>query len=130
MLNFLSKFIGGLTSVGVDPQANRVHRQVSFIQTHANGSKTVRIVEGKLLNDFMIDYSKPLGEIKDELEQLLDYWKMEYSEYIKSQLGRFPRPEEIYVHKGGDHIDIALKGEGSLGWLSVKDNFATTMHQK
>lgn len=130
MLNFLSKFIGGLSSMGVDPQANRVHRQVSFIQTHADGSKTVRIVEGKLLNDFMIDYSKPLSEIKDELEQLLDYWKMEYSEYIKSQLGYFPDAKEIFVHVGSNHIDIVLKGKGTLGWLSVKDHFATTMHQK
>nr|KAB1665061.1 hypothetical protein F8B05_19340 [Acinetobacter baumannii] len=114
--------------MGVDPQANRVHRQVSFIQTHGNGSKTVRIVEGKLLNDFMIDYSKPLGEIKDELEQLLDYWNIEYSEYIKSQLGYFPRVEEIIVYEGSNHIDIVLKGKGTLGWLSVKDHFTTTMH--
>ena len=129
-LGFLSKFNGGLLPVNNDKKETHVPHQVSFININENGDKTVRIVKGQLINDFIIDYSKPLDEIKDELDQLLDYWLMTYSEKVIQQIGRFPKSEEIEVYEGSNHIDIILVGKGSLDWLTVEDHFATKLKRK
>lgn len=129
-LGFLSKFNSGLLPVINEKKTTHVPHQVSFIHTDANGDKTVRIVKGELINDFVIDYSKPLDEIKGELDQLLDYWLMAYSEKVIQQIGRFPKSEEIEVYEGSNHIDIILVGKGSLDWLTVEDHYATKLKRK
>lgn len=126
-LGSFSKFIGGLLSLETDKKVTHVHHEVSFIHTHPHGEKTVRIVKGQIINDFVIDYSKTLKEIKVELEQLLVFWLMTYAEKVIEQIGRFPKPDEIEVYEGSNHIDVILKGKGSLGWLTVEDHRATKL---
>lgn len=126
-LDFLSIFNRGRLPVGNAKKAAHTPTQVSFINTAENGVKTVRIVKGLLINDFIIDYSKPLDDIKEELEQLLDYWLSTYSENVIQQIGRFPKLDEISIYQGGNHIDIILVGKGSLGWLTIEDHYTTKL---
>lgn len=126
-LDFLSIFNRGRLPVGNAKKTIHTPTQVSFINTAENGVKSVRVVKGQLINDFIIDYSKPLDEIKEELEQLLDYWLMTYSEEVIQQIGRFPKHEEVSIYEGGNHIDIILVGKGSLGWLTIEDHYATKL---
>lgn len=128
--SFLNKFISGLLPTKVEPKAVDVQREVSFIHTHPHGERTVRMVKGKLINDFLIDYSKPLGEIKEELEQLIDFWMATNSKDVIEQLGKFPKSGEVAVHEGSNHIDVILCGKGSLGWLTVADHFASKLKSK
>lgn len=125
--NFLNIFKGGLFPARNENKVTHIPNQVSFIHTDENGVKTVRVVKGQLINDFIIDYTKPLGEIKEELDQLLDYWLMTYSEEVIRQIGRFPKSEEVSIYEGGSHIDIILVGQGSLGWLTIEDHYATKL---
>lgn len=126
-LDFLSIFNRFRLPVENVKKATHTPTQVSFINTAENGIKTVRIVKGLLINNFIIDYSKPLDEIKEELEQLLDYWLMTYSEEVIQQIGRFPNHEEVSIYQGSNHIDIILVGKGSLGWLTIEDHYATKL---
>lgn len=125
---FINKFTGGQLPVDVEQKANHVHREVFFIYTAPHGGKTVRTIKGKLINDFAIDYSKPLSEIKEEVEQLLDFWIGTYSDEVIKQIGMFPKSGEIAVYEGGNHIDIILQGKGSLGWLTVADHYASKLN--
>lgn len=125
--NLLGIFKRGSLPVESDKKTIHIPNQVSFINADENGTKSVRIVKGQLINDFIIDYKKPLSEIKEELDQLLDYWLMTYSEKVIQQIGRFPKVGEVAVYEGGSHIDIILEGQGSLGWLTVEDHYATKL---
>ena len=126
-LVFLNRFFRHQLPVNVDKKASHVPRQFSFLHTNPNGEKSVRVIEGKLINDFVIDYSKPLGEIKDELEYLLNFWMASYSNQVIEQIGRFPDSSEIAVHEGSNHIDVILVGKGSLGWLTVRNHYASKL---
>lgn len=126
-LLFLKRFFRQQLPVNVDKKAAHVPRQFSFLHTNPNGEKSVRVVEGKLINDFVIDYSKPLSEIKDELEYLLNFWIASYCDEVIEQIGRFPDPSEIAVHEGSNHIDIILVGKGSLEWLTVRNHYASKL---
>lgn len=126
--SLLNKLFGRQFGLGVG-NPNHVQREISMIHTGVDGTKYVRIVKGKLLNDFIIDYSKPLTEIKAELEQLLDYWTMTYSEEVIEQIGYFPKSGEIKVHEGSSHIDIILGGKGSLDWFRIEDHHASMLNK-
>lgn len=123
---FLTKFLSGL----LPNQEVSVQREISFIHTHPHGERTVRVVKGKLVNDFLIDYSKSLEEIKEELEQLLDFWMASNTDDVIKQLGTFPKSGEVAVHSGSNHIDVILCGKGSLGWLTVADHYASKLDKK
>lgn len=127
IFDFLSVINRGKLPVGNEKNLIHVPNQVSFINTDENGVKTVRVIKGQLINDFIIDYRKPLNEIKEELDQLLDYWLMTYSEEVIHQIGRFPKSEEVSIYEGGNHIDIILVGQGSLGWLTIEDHYASKL---
>ena len=126
-LNFFSMFNRGQLPVVNNKKTIHTPNEVSFINTDKNGFKSVRVIKGQLINDFIIDYTKPLNEIKEELEQLLDYWLMTYSDTVIQQIGRFPKPEEVSIYEGGSHIDIILVGHGSLGWLTIEDRHTTKL---
>lgn len=127
--NLFNKLFGE-NSEQITPSKPNSHREVSFIHTKPHGEKTVRIVSGTLLNDFIIDYEKPLEEIALEVEQLLDYWTMQHSDEVIAQIGYFPKAGEIKVHIGGKHIDVVLNGVGSLDWFRVADHHTTTLPRK
>lgn len=84
-----------------------------------NGQK--RIVYGKLVNSFELDYSKPLNELKLDIELSLyalsrsSFWK-----FIKFF------NKDVIVHQGNNHLDVVDNGEGSLGWLTVEDHYVST----
>lgn len=85
-----------------------------------NGQK--RIVYGKLINSFELDYSKPLSELKSDIELSLD--ALSRSSFWKS-IKFFNK--DVIVYQGNNHLDVVNNGEGSLGWLHVEDHYVRTL---
>jgi hypothetical protein len=83
-----------------------------------NGQK--RIVYGKLVNSFELDYSKPLNELKLDIE--LSLYALSRSSFWKS-IKFFNK--DVIVHQGNNHLDVVDNGEGSLGWLIVEDHYVS-----
>ena len=81
-----------------------------------NGQK--RIVYGKLINSFELDYSKPLSELKSDIE--LSLYALSRSSFWKS-IKFFNK--DVIVYQGNNHLDVVDNGEGSLGWLHVEDHY-------
>lgn len=106
------------------------NKQLYFIHTKPNGEKVVRIVSGILADEFMLDYSKSISELRIDVEQLLDYWVGSNVRKIEEQLGKFPKSEDIGVHQGSNHIDVVFFGKGSLGWLTIADHYASKLVKK
>ena len=129
-LGIFNKFFARGLPVHGNQKTQQPPRRFTFLHTMPNGEKSVRVVEGKLINDFAIDYSKPLSEIKDELEYLLNYWIASHSDEVIEQIGRFPSPKEIAVHEGSNHIDVILVGKGSLDWLTVMNHYAAKLNRE
>lgn len=82
-----------------------------------NGIK--RVVFGKLVNSFDIDYTildlkKLKGDIKDCLEIL------ENTGSLKDRFMFFNK--NVAIYQGGSHLDIVDDGVGSLNWLVVEDH--------
>jgi len=126
-LSIFNKFFGGHIPVNSNQKTEHAPRQFSFLHTSQNDEKSVRIVEGKLINDFVIDYSKSLGEIAEELRYLLNFWMASHSDEVIEQIGRFPNSKEIAVYEGSNHIDVILVGKGSLDWLTVINHYAVKL---
>ena len=84
-----------------------------------NGRK--RIVYGKLVNSFELDYSKSLSELKLDIELSLN--ALSRSSFWKS-IKFFNK--DVIVHQGSNHLDVVDNGEGSLGWLRVEDHYVST----
>lgn len=83
------------------------------------GDGIKRIVHGKMLDIFNVDYShKKLSDVKKELEQTISAIKK--SPTLKQRLQLFNK--NILVYQGGHHLDIVNKGIGSLNWLIVEDH--------
>ena len=82
-----------------------------------NGIK--RVVFGKLLNTFEIDYKNPnLEALKEDIDYCIHV--LQQSRSIKDRLKFFNK--NVLVYKGDNHIDIVDNGIGSLNWLTVEDH--------
>ena len=81
-----------------------------------NGRK--RIVYGKLVNSFELDYSKSLSELKLDIELSLN--ALSRSSFWKS-IKFFNK--NVIVHQGNNHLDVVDNGVGSLNWLIIEDHY-------
>lgn len=83
-----------------------------------NGIK--RVVFGKLVNSFDINYQNPsLTELQGDIEYCLRI--LENSKELKNRLMFFNK--NVIVYKGGHHIDVVDDGVGSLNWLVIEDHW-------
>lgn len=74
-----------------------------------------RLVKGKYADILDLDYTQDLDQLQKDIElampALLDNLSMFDNLTVSGN---------IIVHLGGNHIDVALDGKGSLGWLMVE----------
>lgn len=82
----------------------------------ANGKK--RLVYGKLLKAFDLDYTQDLTSLKADIELSL---KRLYESSLIQRLAFFNK--SVFVHQGSSHLDIVDDGVGSLNWLIVEDHW-------
>lgn len=88
-----------------------------------NGRK--RLIYGKFVKVFGVDYSQDLVSLQKDLQLAVDV-------FIQSSL--FYRiayfNDSVYVYKGDSHIDIVVNGKGSLNWLRVEDHITDEYMEK
>ena len=102
----------GLTVAGrhATPSNIRIHRL-------KNGIK--RVVFGKLVNSFDIDYTNPdLTELRGDIKYCLEILANTGS--LRDRFMFFNK--NVDVHEGDNHLDIIDDGVGSLNWLIVEDH--------
>ena len=92
-----------------------------------NGMK--RLVYGKLLKIFDLDYTQDLSSLKIDIELSL---KRLYESSLLKRLSFFNK--NVFVYQGNNHLDIVDDGVGSLNWLIVEDHitdeFMENLHNK
>ncbi|MEG0291004.1 MAG: hypothetical protein RR941_06280 [Erysipelotrichaceae bacterium] len=92
-----------------------------------NGMK--RLVYGKLLKAFDLDYTQDLDSLKVDIELSL---KILYESSLLKRLAFFNK--NVFVYQGDNHLDIVNNGVGSLNWLIVEDHitdeFMENFHKK
>lgn len=92
-----------------------------------NGMK--RLVYGKLLKAFDLDYTQDLDSLKVDIELSL---KRLYESSLLKRLAFFNK--NVFVYQGDNHLDIVNDGVGSLNWLIVEDHitdeFMENFHKK
>lgn len=88
-----------------------------------NGIK--RIIHGKMINSFDIDFKQELSDLKKDIQMYLEY--MSESRSLKDRFMFFNK--NVFVYEGGHHLDIVDDGVGSLNWLIVEDHI-TDKHMK
>lgn len=76
-----------------------------------------RVIHGKLLNAFDLDFTKDLSSLKTDIEMTLDILKNS-----KLSLKFAFMTKNIIVYQGHNHLDIVDNGVGSLNWLIVEDH--------
>ena len=84
-----------------------------------NGMK--RLVYGKLLKAFDLDYTQDLNSLKVDIELSL---KRLYESSLLKRLAFFNK--NVFVYQGSSHLDIVDDGVGSLNWLIVEDHYVNT----
>lgn len=82
-----------------------------------NGDK--RIISGKLLEQFDLDYTQEMSKLKRDIEFALSV--LERNQSVLGHLFTFAN-KNVRVYQGGHHLDIVDDG-GSLGWLTVEDHW-------
>ncbi len=80
-----------------------------------NGMK--RLVYGKLLKAFDLDYTQDLDSLKVDIELSLERL---YESSLLKRLAFFNK--NVFVYQGDNHLDIVNDGVGSLNWLIVEDH--------
>ncbi|MCH7337152.1 hypothetical protein [Acinetobacter sp. NIPH 2699] len=92
-----------------------------------NGMK--RLVYGKLLKAFDLDYTQDLNSLKVDIELSL---KRLYESSLLKRLSFFNK--KVFVYQGNNHLDIVDDGIGSLNWLIVEDHvtdeYMENLHKK
>ena len=81
----------------------------------ANGKK--RLIYGKFLKAFDLDYTQDLTSLKVDIELSL---KRLYESSLFKRLAFFNK--NVFVYQGNNHLDIVDNGVGSLNWLIVEDH--------
>ncbi|WP_110974788.1 Arc family DNA-binding protein [Acinetobacter sp. WCHAc060042] len=93
----------------------------------ANGKK--RVIYGKLINNFSLDYTQELDQLRDDIHLSLEV--LSGSSFWNS-LKFFNK--DVLVYKGDNHIDVVDNGKKSLGWLIVEDHitdkYMENLHKK
>lgn len=84
-----------------------------------NGKK--RLVYGKLLKAFDLDYTQDLDSLKSDIEFSLERL---YESSLLKRLSFFNK--KVFVYQGNNHLDIVDDGVGSLNWLIVEDHYVST----
>lgn len=92
-----------------------------------NGMK--RLVYGKLLKAFDLDYTQDLDSLKSDIEFSLERL---YESSLLKRLSFFNK--KVFVYQGNNHLDIVDDGVGSLNWLIVEDHitdkYMENLHKK
>lgn len=92
-----------------------------------NGMK--RLVYGKLLKAFDLDYTQDLDSLKVDIELSLERL---YESSLLKRLAFFNK--NVFVYQGNNHLDIVNDGVGSLNWLIVEDHitdkYMENLHKK
>ena len=92
-----------------------------------NGMK--RLVYGKLLKAFDLDYTQDLDSLKSDIEFSLERL---YESSLLKRLSFFNK--KVFVYQGNNHLDIVDDGVGSLNWLIVEDHitdeYMENLHNK
>ena len=88
---------------------------IRFIKL-SNGKK--RLVYGKMLKAFDLDYSQDLTSLKFDIEHSLKHL---YDSSLFKRLAFFNK--NVFIYQGNNHLDIVDDGKGSLNWLRVEDHF-------
>lgn len=93
----------------------------------SNGIK--RLVYGKLLKAFDLDYTQDLDSLKTDIEFSLERL---YESSLLKRLSFFNK--KVFVYQGNNHLDIVDDGVGSLNWLIVEDHvtneYMENLHKK
>lgn len=110
MLELVEK---GLATPGKNGRANLSEADVRIFNLKDG---TRRVVFGKFVNSLDLDYTQSLKTLQLDIEIALD--ALRRSSLLK-QLTFLNK--DVYVHKGGYHIDVVDNGKKSLGWLRVED---------
>lgn len=111
ILELIDKGLAVSINRGVPPANIRIYHL-------SNGIK--RVVFGKLVGSFDIDYTNPdLKELKDDIEYCLDILRNTGS--LTQRFMFFNK--NVFVYEGGHHLDIVDDGVGSLNWLIVEDHW-------
>lgn len=76
-----------------------------------------RVIYGKLVNAFDIDFTQDLTNLKQDIELTLNFLKQTR---LKMRLAFMTK--DIFVYQGSNHLDIVNNGVGSLNWLIVEDH--------
>lgn len=88
-----------------------------------------RLVYGKFLKAFDLDYTQDLTSLKSDIELSL---KRLYDSFLFKRLAFFNK--NVLVYQGDSHLDIVNDGVGSLNWLIVEDHitdeFMDNLHKK
>lgn len=77
-----------------------------------------RVIYGKLLKAFNIDFTQDLTVLKQDIERVLDFLRQTK---LKMRLAFMTK--DIFVYQGSNHLDIVNNGVGSLNWLIVEDHY-------
>lgn len=92
-----------------------------------NGIK--RLVYGKLINAFDLDFTQDLSALREDIEISLEILKHSKLKYRLAFMTK-----NIFAYQGGSHIDIVDNGVGSLNWLIVEDHitdeYMENLHKK
>lgn len=80
-----------------------------------NGKK--RLVYGKFLKAFDLDYTQDIDSLKEDIELSLERL---YNSSLFKRLAFFNK--KVFVYQGNNHLDIMDDGVGSLNWLIVEDH--------
>lgn len=80
-----------------------------------NGKK--RLVYGKFLKAFDLDYTQDIDSLKEDIELSLERL---YNSSLFKRLAFFNK--NVFVYQGDNHLDIVDDGVGSLNWLIVEDH--------
>lgn len=110
--------IVGLIKRGLETHESRALLEAPVKIIHLD-KNTRRLVHGKYLHLFDLDYTQPLNElfndVSDCLDMLLD---SKFSLQIRAAFTK-----AVAVYSGSNHIDIINDGVGSLNWLVVEDHW-------
>lgn len=79
-----------------------------------------RIITGRLVSSFDLDWTKPLDELEKDIELALNRFELEQGSFKKTIMFK---NKKAGVYRGGHHIDIIDEGKGSLHWLFVGDDY-------
>lgn len=81
-----------------------------------------RVIKGKYLYSFDLDFNKPLEEIYHDLDKALPQWLSKNIIDVQSQLGRdFDLSKVGASYSKAGFLEIIAVGKGSLGWFSIED---------